>query len=65
MMWQLDNRELGSYRTPGHPIRFSKTPAQREQPGRRRSASTARRCSREVGYSADEIASLKRAGIVR
>jgi formyl-CoA transferase len=64
MMWQLENRELGSYKAPGHPIRFSKTPV---QPG----AGTPTlgqdddSVLAEAGYGADEIAKLKAEGVVK
>jgi formyl-CoA transferase len=64
MMWQLQNRELGSYRAPGHPIRFSKTPV---QPGKGAPVlgedSTA--VLAEAGFGEDEIAKLKREQIVK
>lgn len=64
MMWQLDNRELGSYRMPGHPVRYSKTPvgATRGAPALGEHSDT---LLGELGYTADEIAALRRAGIVR
>jgi crotonobetainyl-CoA:carnitine CoA-transferase CaiB-like acyl-CoA transferase len=64
MMWELDNRELGRFKTPGHPIRFSKTPV---KPGK--GAPTLGENSEallaEAGFAADEIARLKGLGIVK
>jgi formyl-CoA transferase len=63
MMWHLHNDELGSYETPGHPVRFSKTPI---APGR--GAPTLGAHTEAVlaslGYSADDIARLKQARVV-
>jgi crotonobetainyl-CoA:carnitine CoA-transferase CaiB-like acyl-CoA transferase len=64
MMWKLTNAELGQYKTPGHPIRFSKTPV---QPGK--GTPTLGQDSAAVlagvGYSEDQIAALKQAGVVK
>jgi len=64
MMWQLENRELGGYKAPGHPVRFSKTPVQPT-----RGAPTLGEHSEELlveaGYTLDDIARMKQAGIVR
>jgi crotonobetainyl-CoA:carnitine CoA-transferase CaiB-like acyl-CoA transferase len=64
MMWDLDNRELGKYKTPGHPIRFSKTPV---TPGKGTPTlgEDSEALLAEVGYSADEIAQLKASGTVK
>jgi crotonobetainyl-CoA:carnitine CoA-transferase CaiB-like acyl-CoA transferase len=64
MMWDLDNRELGQYKTPGHPIRFSKTPV---TPGKGTPTlgEDSEALLAEVGYSADEIAQLKASGTVK
>ena len=64
MMWQLQNRELGSYRMPGHPVRFSKTPASATS-GAPVLGEHSEAVLGELGYTADEIAALKQAGIVR
>ena len=64
MMWELDNRELGRYRTPGYPIRYSKTPV---APGR--GSPTLGEHSEELlaeaGFAADDIARLRELGIIR
>jgi crotonobetainyl-CoA:carnitine CoA-transferase CaiB-like acyl-CoA transferase len=64
MMWRLENRQLGSYRIPGHPVRFSKTPA-RATSGAPVLGEHSEALLEELGYTPEEIASLKRAGIVR
>ena len=64
MMWQLENRELGSYRMPGHPIRFSRTPA-RPTSGAPTLGEHSEALLDELGYTANQIAALKQAGIVR
>ena len=50
-------------REPRPPARFSKT---RERPAasRPRTASTPRRCSRELGYDAAAIAALRAEGVI-
>jgi crotonobetainyl-CoA:carnitine CoA-transferase CaiB-like acyl-CoA transferase len=64
MMWRLNNDDLGEYKAPGHPVRFSKTPI---TPGR--GAPTLGAHSEQLllwlGYSRDQIARLKEEGVVR
>ena len=64
MMWQLQNQELGAYKTPGHPIRFSKTPV---SPGK--GTPTLGQDSDALlamaGYNSDEISKLRTDGIVK
>jgi crotonobetainyl-CoA:carnitine CoA-transferase CaiB-like acyl-CoA transferase len=64
MMWQLTNREIGSYKAPGHPIRYSKTPVEpgagAPDLGEHSAAVLA-----EMGYDETQIAQLKAAGVVR
>jgi crotonobetainyl-CoA:carnitine CoA-transferase CaiB-like acyl-CoA transferase len=64
MMWELNNRELGAYKTPGHPIRFSKT---KVQPGK--GTPTLGQDSdallAHTGYTADEIARLRADGVIK
>lgn len=64
MMWTLDNRDLGPYKTPGHPIRFSKSPAAASSGapalGQHSDALLA-----EAGYTPEQIATLRQNGIVR
>jgi formyl-CoA transferase len=64
MMWQLHNRELGGYRMPGHPIRFSGTPAHATT-GAPVLGEHSDALLDELGYTPDEIAALKQSGIVR
>jgi crotonobetainyl-CoA:carnitine CoA-transferase CaiB-like acyl-CoA transferase len=64
MMWELQNRELGGYKTPGHPIRFSKTPV-RPGKGAPVLGQDSAAVLAEAGFGADEIAALQRAEIVK
>jgi crotonobetainyl-CoA:carnitine CoA-transferase CaiB-like acyl-CoA transferase len=63
MMWELQNRTLGTYRAPGHPIRFSKTAV---APGRGAPAlgEDSDAVLEEAGYDAEAIAVLRKAGVV-
>jgi formyl-CoA transferase len=64
MMWELPNRELGSYKTPGHPIRYSKTPV-RPGKGAPVLGQDSAVVLAEAGFSADEIARLTTSEIVK
>jgi formyl-CoA transferase len=64
MMWHLENGELGGYKAPGHPVRFSKTPAARRN-GTPTLGEHSEPLLSEAGFSADQIAQLKQSGIVR
>jgi len=64
MMWQLMNSQLGTYRAPGHPVRFSKTPAQAST-GAPALGEHTDVVLREAGYAPAEIAQLRELGIVR
>lgn len=63
MIWKLDNKQLGSYKTTGNPIHFSATPlkAGKGAPilGQHTTA-----VLRELGYSPEKIAELQQAGAV-
>jgi crotonobetainyl-CoA:carnitine CoA-transferase CaiB-like acyl-CoA transferase len=56
--------ELGRYMAPGHPIRFSATPVQPGK-GTPKLGADNERLLAEAGYSAQDIAGLKDAGVVR
>jgi crotonobetainyl-CoA:carnitine CoA-transferase CaiB-like acyl-CoA transferase len=64
MMWRLNNEDLGEYRAPGHPVRFSKTSI---SPGA--GAPTLGAHTEPIlawlGLTQDDIARLKEQGIVR
>ena len=64
MIWELENSEVGSYKMPGHPIRFSKTPV---SPGD--GAPTLGEHSIEIlkqfGYTDDDIQELKTRKVVK
>jgi crotonobetainyl-CoA:carnitine CoA-transferase CaiB-like acyl-CoA transferase len=64
MMWTLENRDIGPYKTPGHPIRFSKSPAAASSGapslGQHSDALLA-----EAGHTPEQIALLRQNGIVR
>jgi crotonobetainyl-CoA:carnitine CoA-transferase CaiB-like acyl-CoA transferase len=64
MMWALHNRELGDYRAPGHPIRYSKTPV---QPGKGAPVlgQDSAAVLADAGLGADEIARLLAEQIVK
>lgn len=64
MMWHLDNSELGPYRAPGHPIRFSKTPAEKRG-GTPTLGEHTFKLLAELGYSEAEIAGLRETSIVK
>jgi crotonobetainyl-CoA:carnitine CoA-transferase CaiB-like acyl-CoA transferase len=64
MMWQLENKELGGYKSPGHPIRYSKTPA-RATTGTPTLGEHSESLLVEAGYSPAEIEAMKQTGLVR
>jgi crotonobetainyl-CoA:carnitine CoA-transferase CaiB-like acyl-CoA transferase len=64
MMWRLTNDDLGAYRAPGHPVRFSKTPISPGEGAPTLGAHTERLLT-WLGYAPDEIARLKEERIVR
>jgi crotonobetainyl-CoA:carnitine CoA-transferase CaiB-like acyl-CoA transferase len=64
MMWQLENSDLGGYKSPGHPIRFSKTPAAATT-GTPTLGEHSEALLVEAGFDAAAIAELKKNGIVR
>ena len=64
MMWELHNETLGSYKAPGHPIRFSKTPAARGR-GTPVLGQDSDPLLAEAGYDQAQIAQLRREDIVR
>jgi len=64
MVWELANRDLGKYKASGHPIRFSKTPVAPSK-GAPSLGEHSDPVLRSFGYSSEQIASLKRDGIVK
>ena len=64
MMWQLMNVELGAYKTPGHPVRFSQTPVQpgAGAPGLGEHSDAVLALA---GYEPAAIAQLRAAGVVK
>jgi len=64
MMWELQNQELGAYKAPGHPVRFSKTPV-RAGKGTPTLGQDSEALLVEMGYSESEISQLKAAGVVK
>lgn len=64
LIWEVENRDLGTYKAAGHPIRFSKTPA---IPGRGAPAlgEDTATVLRQFGYGDEQIARLKASGIVK
>jgi crotonobetainyl-CoA:carnitine CoA-transferase CaiB-like acyl-CoA transferase len=64
MMWELQNRELGPYKAPGHPIRFSKTPVAAGK-GTPTLGENSDDLLLEIGYTRDQLAELRSAGVVK
>jgi crotonobetainyl-CoA:carnitine CoA-transferase CaiB-like acyl-CoA transferase len=64
LIWELGNRDLGKYKTSGHPIRFLKTPV---VPGKGAPAlgEDSAAVLRQFGYGDEEIERLKASGIVK
>jgi CoA:oxalate CoA-transferase len=64
MIWELNNRDLGTYKASGHPIRFSKTPV---EPGAGAPVlgENTETILQEIGYGDQDIARLKAAGIIK
>ncbi|HEY0821003.1 MAG TPA: CaiB/BaiF CoA-transferase family protein [Rhizobacter sp.] len=64
MVWELHNRDLGSYKASGHPIRFSRTPV---NPGRGAPSlgEHTEALLAEAGYPAQDVDRLKAARVVR
>jgi crotonobetainyl-CoA:carnitine CoA-transferase CaiB-like acyl-CoA transferase len=64
MMWRLENDELGTYETVGHPVRFSKTPV---SPGK--GAPTLGHDTSAIlaqaGFTEDEIGKYRDAGVLK
>jgi crotonobetainyl-CoA:carnitine CoA-transferase CaiB-like acyl-CoA transferase len=63
MMWHLHNDELGPYETPGHPVRFSKTPIEPGKGAPTLGADTEAVLA-SLGYRPDDIVRLKQARVV-
>ena len=63
MMWHLYNDELGPYRTPGHPVRFSETPIAPGKGAPTLGADTAKVLS-SLGYAPEDIARLKESRVI-
>lgn len=64
MMWTLHNGQHGSYLSPGHPIRFSKTPVHAGK-GSPTLGENTDAVLRELGYSDTALHELRAAGIVK
>ena len=64
LIWEVGNRDLGKYKTSGHPIRFSKTPAVSGK-GAPALGEDSAAVLRQFGYGDEEIARLKADGIVK
>lgn len=64
LVWELHNRDIGSYKASGHPIRFHKTPV---VPGKGAPSLGEHTASvlQEAGYGADEVDRLRTAGVIR
>jgi len=64
LVWELENRDVGKYKTSGHPIRFSETPVQPTK-GSPTLAEHSESILKEFGYSDAELAALKTKAIVK
>ncbi|HKU38496.1 MAG TPA: CaiB/BaiF CoA-transferase family protein [Polyangiales bacterium] len=64
MMWHLPNSELGKYKSPGHPIRFSKSPAAPSS-GAPALGEHTDALLREMGHTPEQIAALRASGVVK
>jgi crotonobetainyl-CoA:carnitine CoA-transferase CaiB-like acyl-CoA transferase len=64
MMWELAS-QLGPYKVPGNPIRFSKTPVSPPDRGGPALGQDSDTLLAEWGYGRDDIARLRAAGIVK
>ena len=64
LIWELENRDLGTYKACGNPIRLTKTPI---LPGKGAPAlgEHSNQVLRDFGYGEAEIASLMARGIVK
>jgi crotonobetainyl-CoA:carnitine CoA-transferase CaiB-like acyl-CoA transferase len=64
LIWELENRDLGSYKASGHPIRFSKTPVLPRH-GAPALGEHSDAVLREFGYSDPQIVAFRANGIVK
>ena len=64
MMWTLQNREVGPYKTPGHPIRFSGAPIH-PGTGTPTLGEHSDALLAQAGYDEAAIAELKSSGVVK
>jgi formyl-CoA transferase len=64
MMWELENQALGKYKTVGHPVRYSKTPARPTKGAPAVGQDTAGVLT-EAGFSEEEIRRFRDAGVVK
>jgi crotonobetainyl-CoA:carnitine CoA-transferase CaiB-like acyl-CoA transferase len=64
LVWELQNRDMGSYKASGHPIRFHKTPV---LPGRGAPSlgEHSDAVLLEAGYGPEDVARLKAGGVIR
>jgi len=64
LVWELENSELGKYKTTGHPIRFSQTPVLPTK-GAPTLGEHSASVLKQFGYGNEEIAALKANGVVK
>lgn len=64
MMWQLDNADLGSYKAPGNPLRFSETPLQPTK-GAPSLGEHSQSVLQSFGFSDDEINGLEKNKVIK
>ena len=64
MIWHLENSEIGKYKMPGHPLRFSKTPV-KPQKGAPTLGEHSVEILKQFGYTSNEIDALKKNEVVK
>jgi len=64
LVWELENRDVGKYKSTGHPIRFSETPVLSTK-GAPSLAEHSESILKEFGYSDKEIVQLKATAVVK
>lgn len=64
MIWELENKEIGKYKTAGHPVRFLKTPAVPRK-GSPTLGEDTQEVLKKFGFSDTEIQKFKQTGVIK
>jgi len=64
MIWELENKEIGTYKMAGHPVRYLKTPA-RPTTGSPTLGENTVDVLKRFGYDDSEISNLTAAGVIK